>query len=471
MSQIPKTVRVNALQPGMVITEVTELSFDYATLDETGLKFIQNAFKGARGLIIKDGDPKVVPVEDLKVLDSLQAIMGIDKSLKAAQVVDGLPAFLEKHGLLEFKVIGADGTPAKATTPAPAVHAKKEEAASPGNAEARKRHEHVRREARQLMDKVAVAKEDREKASNVVADMLDQGRQGKYTSGGVETMVDDILKQGSTQAMKAIAGLRSSDQTYAHCTDMSVILQESYVAILEKGGKKTTDSNARFALMAGFMHDIGKSEVPKEILESTERYAADSKEMILMRNHTVYGARILSDMGMPEVTINVANFHHVKMDDTLLNSYPKSRKDAIMPITRLAAICDVYQALIGRRSYKRNWVPAKAIEYLLSLEGSEFDGKVLREFVQVTGVFPVGSLLRLSTGDLGYVMVLAPHDHPRRPTLALVENAKGEMLTSNTLVDLMMEPEIEVMEVVDHYAHYNESEDQAYRVFESINVL
>ena len=270
--------------------------------------------------------------------------------------------------------------------------------------------------------------------------------------------------------MKAIAGLRSSDQTYAHCTDMSVILQECYVDILQRTGKKTSDANKRFALVSGFMHDIGKSEVPKEILESTQRFAPDSREMTIMRNHTTYGARILGEIGMPEPTINVAAFHHVKKDTTLLNSYPTVGYDQVLPLTRLAAITDVYQALIGRRRYKKNWVPGKAVEYLLSLEGSEFDDRMLEYFIKSIGRYPVGSLVRLSTGELGFVLAVAPDEHPERPIVVVVENADGELLGTHTLVDLMLEADIQVQEVVDHYEHYSESEDQAYKIFQSIRV-
>ena len=311
---------------------------------------------------------------------------------------------------------------------------------------------------------------NREHSNITVEEMLDNGRQGKFSSKGVEKMVEEILDEGTTPAMKAIAGLRGSDQTYAHCTDMSVILQECYVDILGRGGREPSPANRRFALIAGFMHDIGKSEVPKDILESTDRFLPDSQEMILMRNHTTYGSRILSDMGMPKITINVAHYHHVKTETTLLTSYPKVSFEEVLPLTRLASITDVYQALIGKRRYKRTWVPGKAIEYLIQLEGSEFDARVLRQFIDSMGRYPLGSLVRLSTDTLAFVMEMAPIEHSDRPIVAVVENAEGELLSSHTLVDLMVEPDLTITEVVDHYEHFSETEDQAFNIFKSIRV-
>ena len=218
------------------------------------------------------------------------------------------------------------------------------------------------------------------------------------------------------------------------------------------------------------MHDIGKSEVPKDILESTDRFSPDSQEMILMRNHTTYGSRILMDMGMPNITINVAHYHHVKTEATLLTSYPKVSYEEVLPLTRLASITDVYQALIGKRRYKKTWVPGKAIDYLIQLEGSEFDARVLKQFIDSMGRYPLGALVRLSTDTLAFVMEVAPIEHSGRPIVAEVENAAGELLTHHTLVDLMVEPELSITEVVDHYEHFSETEDQAFNIFKSIRV-
>jgi hypothetical protein len=78
--------------------------------------------------------------------------------------------------------------------------------------------------------------------------------------------------------------------------------------------------------------------------------------------------------------------------------------------------------------------------------------------------------VRLSTNEVAFVLMLAPTQHPDRPIVAVVENASGELLTHHSVLDLMLEPDIRVEEVVDHYEHYNQSEDQAYQIFQSIRV-
>ena len=465
MSKTHQTVGVKDLQDGMVIQEVLELSFDYGALDKASLQFLQTYFKGAKALVTSSGTQKTVGVAELAPFDSVEKLLEIPADLKASTVVPGLAASLEKKGLLRFKVIVPEGAPAAApdqeTPKAPGVISA---------AEKQKKDAARREEAKSMLEKIEHGDQIRSVSCSVVEEMMDLGRQGKFTKKGVEAAVEEIVAKGSTPAMKALAGLRGSDQTYAHCVDMSVILQDCYANVLQRQGKPVEDAVNRFTLVSGFMHDIGKSEVPKDILESTERFDADSKEMLTLRNHTTYGAKILSDMSLHPTTINVAHYHHVKIDKSLFTSYPEVSYEEVHPLTRLASIVDVYQALIGKRKYKKNWVPGLAVAHIQKISKEEFDPRLLGAFLSFIGVYPLGSLVKLSTGDLAFVVAQAEPETPTMPTVALVETASGERLTSTTLINLETTPDITITDVVDHYEHYNASEDEAFEIFRSIQV-
>ena len=468
MTNAQKRVKAADLKPGMVIHEICDLSYKFSTLDSKQINFLKLNFKGSSACILEGQEERTIPIEDLKELDHLKSIKEIPETLKVARVVAGAGTLFQQKGLLEFVItIPQTGTSGgEATTGIPS--------AAPGlsidKEGAHAQHKEKVQAARQFLDSIETASSHRVRASDMVQELLDQGRTGKFSSKGVEGVIDDLLKKGSTPAMKAIAGLRGSDQTYAHCTDMSVILQNCYIDMLRKMGREPTLQVSRFALLSGFLHDIGKSEVSKDILESSQRFSPDSNEMLILRNHTTYGAKILSDMGMHETIINVAHLHHVKKDSTLLSSYPDIPYEQVKPMTRLASIVDVYQALIGRRSYKKNWVPGKAVEFILSLEESEFDKAALNHFLTSIGRFPLGSLLRLSTGYLAFVIALAPQNQPERPLVATIENPSGELTSHHQVVDLMLEEDISVVEVIDHYEHFSESDDQAYDIFRSIRI-
>jgi len=471
MSQPHQTVKREHLKPEMLVFGISELDFTYATLDPETIRFLRRVFPGAVAVLDKDGHEILETLENLKPFDHLKGLTEIPPNLGASRVTPQTLLFYKAHGFLSFRV-GIPGRPLPPALPLPKedIPAAPAQPPKPQMLPGQRVSAAKVQEARKVIEKVDTANTHRQKSTMMVEEMFDMGRSGKYSAQSVESAIEDIMSQQSSPAMKAIAGLKGSDQTYAHCVDMSVIMQECYMDIQRAAGKPINDETKRFVLVAGFMHDIGKSEVPKEVLESTVRFAPDSREMMQLRNHTVYGARILAEMGMNKTVVNVAHYHHVKMDATMFTSYPATPYDQVLPLTRLASIVDVYQALIGRRKYKKNWVPGKAVEYLLKLKGSEFDPKMLDNFLRVIGLYPVGSLVKLSDGAMAFVITQAPLDSPKHPVVGVVENAKGELVTNHDIIDLAQVQDVSIVEVVDHFEYYNKSEDQAFNLFKSIKL-
>ena len=455
-----ETIKVKAgdLKPGMGVKSVVRFSSEFSYLDKGTINFLQGMFKDAH-VVVKQKDGKhTIPIVGLKLGDHLTAVVNIPSSLRLDSLDEETVGVLRKKGCEEF-LITASSLPA----PEPVA------AAVIGGGDAKIRARRVA-ETNTFLEKIGLAAEGRSEAAAGVEEMFNQGRSGKPSNKPAMEAVEEILKNDTSTAMVAVAGLKASDQTYTHCVDMSTIFHDACLGILSDGVKTLPEKLSRSTLAAGFMHDIGKSQVPKEILESTKRFAVDSREMLLMRKHVDFGAKILSDAGMDKAMINVAHYHHVKKDTSLPSSYPDVDYSQVMPMTRLAAVVDVYQALIGKRSYKKNWVPGKAVEFLSSLKGTEFDGAMLDHFLNAIGKYPVGSLVRLSTGDLAFVTSIQGQDLDS-PVVAVVENAAGEMLRSHLLIDLMIETDISITEVVDHYEHYSANEDQAFQIFSSLNVV
>jgi len=453
MTESLKTVQVDDLRPGMRLHEVVRLDSKYRTIDSKTLAFLQAQLAGATFVVAGDAGAREVGADQLKVFDEITAIRALPAAWAHANVVEDTVPALQELGFYGFTVED-HGVP-----DSPPARKRLSDQATPETVA----------EVKEFLDHVSVAQDQRANAAIAVEDMLERGRRGKYATDVAEAAVDEIIKSGASTAIQAIAGLKSSDQTYAHCVDTSVIFQETYADMLQRTGQQAPPAVKRITLISGFMHDIGKSKVPKDILESTARFAADSKEMMLMRQHAPEGAQILSDLGMTKETINVAHYHHVKVDNSLNNSYPAVDYSEVMPITRLAAIVDVYQALIGKRSYKRNWVPGKAVGLLMKLRGTEFDERMLGHFLHSVGIYPIGSLLRLSTGDLAFVVSIDPQalEHP---VVVVVESAAGERLTHHHVIDLRQAQDITVAEVVDHFEYYNASDDEAFDIFTNINL-
>ena len=106
---------------------------------------------------------------------------------------------------------------------------------------------------------------------------------------------------------------------------------------------------------------------------------------------------------------------------------------------------------------------------MMKLRGKEFDNQMLGYFLRIIGIYPVGSLVRLSTGDLAFVVTHDP-EKLERPVVVVVESAAGERLTHNHVVDLGHVEDVSIKEVMDHFEHYNASQDEAYDIFRGISL-
>lgn len=289
----------------------------------------------------------------------------------------------------------------------------------------------------------------RKEASQAMEDIMDSARKGKKSYNDIKSYVDNITAQSSAEAMSAIVNLKQSDQTYDHCVDVGVIFQSTYYQIMETKKKSGIFQTKNQALLAAFLHDFGKSQIPKDILDSTVRFERNSREMKLMESHPLFGAELLSGMDMSEAIINMAFYHHVKQDTAMNSCYPKQvNYDQVIYETRLLSIIDAYQALVGRRKYKKSWTPPAAIRYIDALAGVEFDLDIWQEFLKVMGLYPKGSLVELSDKSVGFVMSV-PDEDLENPQVAIIRNQDGQDMEHHTLIDLSFEPDIKIVKDLD----------------------
>lgn len=152
--------------------------------------------------------------------------------------------------------------------------------------------------------------------------------------------------------------------------------------------------------LAGLLHDIGKSQVPVEVLDKPG--PLDDDEWSKVVTHPERGHAILKRIpGVSSVVLDVCAHHHERLDGS---GYPmRLYGEQISLASRIAAICDVYDALTSRRAYKDSRPPADAFAWMLKTRG-HFDPTLLRRFRALIGMFPAGTLVRLQRGRLGVVL-------------------------------------------------------------------
>src|SRR5207244_2208216 len=149
---------------------------------------------------------------------------------------------------------------------------------------------------------------------------------------------------------------------------------------------------------AALMHDIGKVNTPLEVLNKPGQLTKEEFE--IMKRHVVDGAHILRRTPeMPALAPIVAFEHHLKQD---LSGYPEKIGSRNLNLcTMIVSIADVFDALRSNRIYRKG-LPTDRIRAILAEKDSPaFNQVLLKRFVNLMGLFPVGNLVRLSTEEIG----------------------------------------------------------------------
>ena len=185
--------------------------------------------------------------------------------------------------------------------------------------------------------------------------------------------VEQIAKsmESNPAALIGITRLKTKDEyTFLHSVAVSALMVH-FARFLN-----FDEQTVRILGVSGLLHDIGKMVMPDALL--SKKGALTDEEMAEIRTHPARGYELLSRQGdMPEIVLDVCLHHHERIDG---KGYPfgLSDKQISMP-ARIAAICDVYDAMTSARSYKRAWTPAETLRMMLKSEG-HFDRHLLAQF-------------------------------------------------------------------------------------------
>lgn len=183
--------------------------------------------------------------------------------------------------------------------------------------------------------------------------------------------------------------------------------------------------------MAGLLHDLGKMAIPDEILNKPGRLTDD--EFGIIKTHPERGWEMLQDSSVvDEITLDVCLHHHEKVDGS---GYPeKLSADNMSLFAKMGAVCDVYDAVTSDRSYKTGWAPADSIRRMASWKHGHFDGEIFDNFVRTVGIYPIGTLVKLSTGRLA--IVVDSGKDLLKPRVKAVYSITANTSVSPTLIDL-----------------------------------
>jgi putative nucleotidyltransferase with HDIG domain len=235
------------------------------------------------------------------------------------------------------------------------------------------------------------------------------------------TMIDGLAQAvaQNRRALLALTTLKNYDNyTFTHMVNVSILTMG------QARGLGIDGPLLREFGLAALMHDIGKVKTPIEILNKPEKLT--DQEFAIMKRHVVDGAEILrATPDVPALAPVVAFEHHLRTDGS---GYPDGVARPSLNIgTMLCSIADVYDAMRSQRSYQQAFPTDRILAVLKRNDGKQFDQHLVRRFVQLIGIYPTGTLVRLNTGEIAVVLnVYAPD--PYRPQVRILINRDGKRL-------------------------------------------
>lgn len=271
-----------------------------------------------------------------------------------------------------------------------------------------------------------------------VVSMFREARMGKaIDQAAADALVEDI--SGSVMrnpgALISLARLKTADDyTYLHSVAVCALM----ISLARVLG--LDQATMREVGMAGLLHDLGKAMTPPQVLNKRGKLTA--AEFAIMKAHPVDGHRMLVESGtVGDIPRDVCLHHHEKIDGS---GYPEGLTDQHISLyAKMGAVCDVYDAITSNRPYKEGWNPAESIRRMAEWQG-HFDTRIFHAFVKSIGIYPVGTLVRLSSGRLGVVIEQSPHSL-LTPLVKVFFATKTKSYLPPIVVDLSSAPDEKII--------------------------
>jgi HD-GYP domain-containing protein (c-di-GMP phosphodiesterase class II) len=241
----------------------------------------------------------------------------------------------------------------------------------------------------------------------------------------VSRLADEVIQ--NPDALVWLTHLKKRDEyTATHCINVCILA-------LTFGQSLGLDEGPLHQLgMGALLHDIGKMKVPDEILNKPARLSKLEFEIIMA--HPACGhAMLVDDHNLDGESLDIVLHHHERLDGT---GYPAGLdENTISELTRIASIVDVYDAITSDRCYHDGVSPATALENLFKWAPGNFDVSLLEQFIKCLGIYPIGSVVRLNSREVGIVVAT---DESRRvkPIVLLLMNAAGKYYQQRRIVNL-----------------------------------
>ncbi len=260
------------------------------------------------------------------------------------------------------------------------------------------------------------------KALSAIRSICRDIERGRIPSSVPIIQVVDQMVGITMQEPWALLGLTMikdyDNYTFNHCVNVGVLS-------MALGATLGLDAVAvRDLGIAGQLHDIGKTMIPKEILNKPGKLS--SAEFDEMKRHPELGSKIISEMeGLAPHISSIVLGHHLHYNRS---GYPEwARKLPLDQMVNIIAIADTYDAITTLRVYQHPVNPKTALNEMQKMTNTILDGAIVERFVEMMGNYPVGTLVRLDTNEVAIVHRPNPLDE-NAPLIRILIDGDGKRL-------------------------------------------
>lgn len=258
---------------------------------------------------------------------------------------------------------------------------------------------------------------------------LGQSVNSREVAKAVDSMVDSIIR--NPDAFFWLSKLKKlNTYAYNHAIDSSALA----IALGRHLGFGKSELND--LAIGVLLCDIGNTRLPKKLFGKPGRLSPTDRELV--KQHVTYSVEIMKSMNsVSEVSIAITYTHHERFNGS---GYPQGLVGNEIPIGgRIAAIVDYYDAITSDRTYNPALSPHIAIRKLYERRNVDFQEELVEQFIQTLGVYPTGSLVELSTGEVG-VVLSQNRLRALRPKIMLILDKDKVAYGIFPTIDLITEP-------------------------------
>lgn len=274
-----------------------------------------------------------------------------------------------------------------------------------------------------------------------VAGVFDRVRAGQSPGiAGLQRFIADTIDKFRDEpgsALNLLSTENYDEYTYNHSINVALLFSMVGQDIFPV-------DELELLTIGALLIDIGMTRIPKEIL--AKKTPLSNSEIEIIRTHPVLGSKILREYRtLSADAVRICMSHHERYDGS---GYPESLMGEEIPFAaQLAAVIDVYDALVSSRTYRSPFDYYQAMVIILRSTGRQFSRRSVSVFCAKVGLHPVGTFVRISTGEIAVVKGFT-RDTLYRPLVSVLYDSRFNRLDKPKELDLSLSPDIAITDVI-----------------------